>query len=59
MGGPEYFNDLLAQGMLHEDLAPYVDTLLAANVLGGLFHFVGRYIIHAWKAKQPPSPMIA
>jgi len=51
MGGPEYFNDLLAQGMLHEDLAPYVDTLLAANVLGGLFHFVGRYIIPRLEGK--------
>ncbi len=45
MGGPEYFNDLLTQGLLHEDLAPYVDTLLAANVLGGVFHGIGRYLV--------------
>jgi len=45
MGGPEYFNDLLTQGLLHEDLAPYVDTLLAANVLGGVFHALGRYLV--------------
>ena len=45
VGGAEYFNDLLTQGLLHEDLAPYVDTLLAANVLGGVLHALGRYLV--------------
>jgi len=32
-GGASYFNDLLAQGILHDDVAPWVDTDMAAYLL--------------------------
>ncbi|MFZ3071060.1 MAG: TetR/AcrR family transcriptional regulator [Anaerolineaceae bacterium] len=40
-----YFNDFLAQGILHDDVATWVDTELGAFLLGGVYHQVGQHLI--------------
>ncbi len=44
-GGSFYFNDFLAQGILHEDVATWVDTHLTSFVLGTLYHHFGSYLL--------------
>jgi len=44
-GGASYFNDLLAQGILHDDVAPWVDTDMAAYLLQIVHNSFGRYLL--------------
>ncbi len=44
-GGAFYFNDFLSQGILHEDVAPWVDTDMVSFLLGIIYHFFGRYLL--------------
>jgi len=44
-GGTSYFNDLLAQGILHDDVAPWVDTDMAAYLLQIVHNSFGRYLL--------------
>ncbi len=45
VGGIAYFNEFLAQGILHDDVATWVDTDLAAFILGTLYHLLGGHLI--------------
>lgn len=44
-GGASYFNDFLAQGILHDDVAPWVDTDMAAYMLQVIYNSFGRYLL--------------
>lgn len=44
-GGMFYFNDFLAQGILHDDVATWVDTDMAAFLLGAVYNQFGRYLL--------------
>jgi len=44
-GGSSYFNDFLAQGILHDDVAPWVDTDMAAYILQIVYNSFGRYLL--------------
>jgi TetR/AcrR family transcriptional regulator len=44
-GGASYFNDFLAQGILHDDVAPWVDTDMAAYMLQIAYYSFGRYLL--------------
>ena len=44
-GGASYFNDFLAQGILHDDVAPWVDTDLAAYMLKIIYNSFGNYLL--------------
>jgi len=44
-GGASYFNDLLAQGILHDDVAPWVDTDMAAYMLQIIYNSFGHYLL--------------
>jgi len=44
-GGASYFNDFLAQGILHEDVAPWVDTDMAAYMLQIIYNSFGHYLL--------------
>lgn len=54
-GGVSYFNDLLAQGILHDDVAPWVDTDMAAYLLQIVYNSFGRYMLKRIKS-LPSSP---
>jgi len=44
-GGSSYFNDFLAQGILHDDVAPWVDTDMSAYMLQIVYNSFGRYLL--------------
>lgn len=44
-GGIFYFNDFLAQGILHDDVATWVDTDMSAFLLGVVYNQFGRYLL--------------
>lgn len=59
-GGASYFNDLLAQGILHDDVAPWVDTDVAAYMLQIVYNSFGRYMLKRIKfmstlSSDPPD----
>lgn len=39
------FRDFLTQGIMHDDIAPWVDTDMAAFFLAAVYHQIGRYLI--------------
>lgn len=45
IGGPSFFNEFLAQGILADDVATWVDTKLAAHLLGAVYHLITRQLI--------------
>ena len=45
IGGSSFFNEFLAQGILADDVATWVDTKLAAHLLGAVYHLVNRQLI--------------
>ena len=45
IGGPSFFNEFLAQGILADDVATWVDTKLAAHLLGAVYHLIARQLI--------------
>ena len=45
IGGPSFFNEFLAQGILADDVATWVDTKLAAHLLGAVYHLLTRQLI--------------
>jgi len=45
IGGPSFFNEFLAQGILADDVATWVDTKLAAHLLGAAYHLMTRQLI--------------
>ena len=55
-GGAAYFNDLLAQGILHDDVAPWVDTDMGAYLLQTITTSFGRYFLKRWQSLQDGSP---
>ncbi len=44
-GGSAFFNDLLAQGITHDDVAPWVDTEMAAFILRLIFFQLSAYLM--------------
>jgi len=55
-GGAAHFNDLLAQGILHDDVAPWVDTDMAAFLFQTLYHSFGTYLLNRLKTTHPQDP---
>ena len=45
IGGASFFNEFLVQGILADDVATWVDTKLAANLLGAVYHLGNRQLI--------------
>lgn len=59
-GGASYFNDFLAQGILHDDVAPWVDTDMAAYMLQIVYYSFGRYLLRRIKPLSAlPSKQLA
>ncbi len=44
-GGTFYFNDVLSQGIVHEDVAPWVDTNMASYIIASIYHHFGPYLL--------------
>lgn len=55
-GGAAHFSDLLAQGVLHDDVAPWVDMHMATYLLQTVYHSFGHYMINRLKITHPQSP---
>jgi len=51
-GGASYFNDFLAQGILHDDVAPWVDTETAAYLLQTIYNSFGQYLLSRIRSLQ-------
>jgi len=45
IGGSSFFNEFLAQGILADDVATWVDTKFAAQLLGAVYHLLTRQVI--------------
>lgn len=43
--GADSFRDFLTQGILHDDIATWVDTEMSARLLASLYHPTARYLI--------------
>ncbi|MFH1446805.1 MAG: TetR/AcrR family transcriptional regulator [Chloroflexota bacterium] len=48
-GGAYLFNELIAQGILHEDVAPWVNTDMAAFLLRTIYNQFGHYLVSRLK----------
>ena len=45
MGDQAYFSDFLTQGILHDDIAPWVDTPMAAFLLSTLYPHLASHLV--------------
>jgi len=45
IGGPSFFNEFLAQGILADDVATWVDTKLGAHLLGAAYHLLTHQLV--------------
>lgn len=45
IGGSSFFNEFLVQGILADDVATWVDTKFAAQLLGAVYHLLTRQVI--------------
>lgn len=51
-GGTFYFNDVLTQGVMHEDVAPWVDTHMASYIIASIYHHFGPYLLRRLNLKS-------